>query len=75
VNPAPVQHGGPGGPPGVAARWPLVAELFSPDPARDWDWEGLRANGKLYLFCYFGDTVVALAPFDLSPQAGRLFPQ
>lgn len=43
----------------------LVAGLFCNDADRDWDWEGYRAGGKLHLYCYLRDTVVALAPFDL----------
>lgn len=44
--------------------WPLVAELFCDDASREWDWEGIRVGGKLYLYCYLRGTVVALAPFD-----------
>jgi len=43
---------------------PLVAGLFCSDADRDWDWEGYRAGGKLHLYCYLRDTVVALAPFE-----------
>jgi len=45
--------------------WPLMGELFCPDAERDWDWEGIVAGGKLYLFCYLRDRVLRLAPFDL----------
>jgi hypothetical protein len=45
--------------------WPLVAELFCADAARDWDWEGIRVGGKLHLYCYLSDGVVALAPFEI----------
>jgi len=60
-----------GVPPGGATRrelgrqWPLVAELFCGDAAREWDWEGIRVGGKLHVYCYLRDCVVALAPFDL----------
>ena len=46
-------------------QWPLVAELFCRDATREWDWEGIRIGGKLHLYCYLRDGVVALAPFDL----------
>ena len=33
---------------------------------RDWDWEAIRAGGKLHLFCYLRDGVIALAPFEFT---------
>jgi hypothetical protein len=50
---------------GACRSWPLVAELFCEDANRDWQWEGVRAGGKLHLFCYLRDEVVPLAPFEL----------
>jgi hypothetical protein len=54
-------------------RFATPAATPAPDAAglmthhlRDWDWEALRANGKLHLFCYLRDGVVALAPFDFA---------
>ena len=47
------------------ARHALVGELFCADAERDWQWEGILAGGKLHLYCYLRDTVVALAPFDV----------
>jgi len=44
---------------------PLVGGLFCSDAARDWDWEGIRVGGRLHLYCYLRDAVVALAPFEL----------
>lgn len=46
--------------------WPLVAELFCADATRDWDWEGIRIGGRLHLYCYLRDSVVALAPFEIA---------
>ena len=49
----------------ATARHALVAELFCADVEREWQWEGILAGGKLHLYCYLRDTVVALAPFEL----------
>lgn len=51
--------------PGACRSWPLVAELFEGAADRDWEWEGFRAGGKLHLYCYLRDDVIALAPFEL----------
>lgn len=32
------------------------------------DWEALRAGGRLHLFCYLRDTVIALALFDTATR-------
>jgi hypothetical protein len=50
---------------GIARPAPLVGGLFCSDAARDWDWEGIRVGGRLHLYCYLRDAVVALAPFEL----------
>lgn len=52
-------------PAGGCRSLPLVAELFDSEAERDWEWEGFRAGGKLHLYCYLRDDVIALAPFEL----------
>jgi hypothetical protein len=39
------------------------------DPLRDdggLDWEALKAGGRLHLFCYLRETVLALASLDVA---------
>lgn len=54
-----------GAAPGDGRSWLLVGGLFDGQADRDWAWEGFRAGGKLHLYCYLRDDVIALAPFEL----------
>ena len=49
----------------MSGNAPTTARPAGRDATREWDWEGIRIGGKLHLYCYLRDGVVALAPFDL----------